>query len=223
MRKLLMGLVVLGFSMTPTFAQWSTEASAPVKADQEVHLEFDFSSMIRVHHWDQQEAKAVLTVEEKENYPTPDFTIDVSGSTSVVSLYMDKQQFERYWEKIGPQGDCRCNYSSPKMEVEVWVPRGVSITVKSISSDIETTFEGGQLKLETISGDVDVKLPASQNLSLKASTISGDIYSDLSFDYLDDGKGLRQMVGMKLDAKLNEGGKLLSLKSISGDILLRKL
>ena len=81
----------------------------------------------------------------------------------------------------------------------------------------------GELKLETISGDVDIKLPASQNLSLTASTISGDIYSDLSFDYLDGGKGLRQMVGMKLDARLNSGGKQLSLKSISGDILLRKL
>jgi DUF4097 and DUF4098 domain-containing protein YvlB len=109
------------------------------------------------------------------------------------------------------------------MTVEVWLPKGVDIGVKSISADIETTFDGGELSLETISGDVDIKLPASQNISLKASTISGDIYSDLTFEYLDGGKGLKETVGVKLDAKLNNGGKNLQLKSISGNILLRRL
>ncbi len=214
---------MLHLSMAPLLAQWTTDASSPVSAGQLVYLEFDFSSLIKINHWEKAEAKAVLTVEEREGYPTPEFTISVRQNSGVVSLYMEKQQFEDYWKKTGPQGDCRCNYSSPRMEVEVWLPKGVDVEVKSISGDIETTFEGGELKLETISGDVDIKLPASQNLSLSASTISGDIYSDLTFDYLDGGKGLRQMVGMKLDARLNNGGKQLSFKSISGDILLRKL
>lgn len=217
------GMVMLYFSMTPLFAQWKTEATAQVAVGQQVYLGFDFASVIRINRWDKQQAKASLTVEEMEGYPAPQFTIDVSNSSSIVSLYMDKRQFEDYWKKRNRiSEDCNC-WSTPRMEVEVWLPNSVAVEVKSVSADIETAFDGGELKLETISGDVDVKLPASYNLSLKASTISGDIYSDLSFDYLDGGKGLRQMVGIKLDAKLNEGGKLLSLKSISGDILLRKL
>lgn len=217
------GMVMLYFSMTPLFAQWKTEATAQVAVGQQVYLGFDFASVIRINRWDKQQAKASLTVEEMEGYPAPQFTIDVSNSSSIVSLYMDKRQFEDYWKKRNRiSEDCNC-WSTPRMEVEVWLPNSVAVEVKSVSADIETAFDGGELKLETISGDVDVKLPASYNLSLKASTISGDIYSDLSFDYLDGGKGLRQMVGIKLNAKLNEGGKLLSLKSISGDILLRKL
>jgi len=208
--------------MTSLFAQYTTEATAPVKLGQKVYLEFDFSSIIKINHWDSQEAKAVLTVEEKEDWPAPDFTISVDNTSSAVSIYMRKQQFEDYWKKQRSGRD-NCYCSTPKMTVEVWLPKGVDIGVKSISADIETTFDGGELAFETISGDVDIKLPATQNLSLKASTISGDIYSDLTFEYLDGGKGLKEIVGVKLDARLNNGGKNLQLKSISGDILLRRL
>ncbi|MEQ8811275.1 MAG: DUF4097 family beta strand repeat-containing protein [Imperialibacter sp.] len=222
MKAITMGLVMFLGSMTSLLAQYTTEANSPVKAGQKIYLEFDFSSVIKINHWDQQEAKAVLSVEEKEDWPTPEFTISVDNTTSALSMYMKKQQFEDYWKKQkGGRENCYC--STPTMTVEVWLPKGVDISVKSISADIETTFEGGELTLETISGDVDIKLPASQNVSLKASTISGDIYSDLTFEYLDGGKGLKEIVGVKLDAKLNNGGKNLQLKSISGDILLRRL
>lgn len=222
MRAILTTLVMFLGSMTSLLAQYTTEASSLAKPGQKIHLEFDFSSLIKINHWDKQEARAVLTVEEKEDWPAPDFTISVDNTSAALSLYMDKQQFEQYWkQRNNDRENCHC--SSPRMTVEVWLPVGADINVKSISADIETTFNGGELSLETISGDVDIKLPATHGLSLKASTISGDIYSDLTFEYLDGGKGLKQMVGMKLDARLNNGGKNLHLKSISGDILLRKL
>ncbi len=213
--------VVLG-TATGVQAQYTTEANSAVKAGQTIYLEFDFSSVIKINHWDRQEAKAVLTMEEKEKWANPEFEISVDNSSTALSIYMKKQQFEDYWkEQRAGRKDCYC--STPELTVEVWLPKGVDISVKSISADIETTFDGGDLAFETISGDVDVKLPASQNLTLKASTISGDIYSDLTFEYLDGGKGLKEMVGVKLDARLNNGGKNLRLKSISGDILLRRL
>lgn len=222
MRAILTTLVMFLGSMTSLLAQYTTEASSPAKPGQKVYLEFDFSSVIRINHWDRQEAKAVLTVEEKEGWPVPEFTISVDNTSATVSLYMEKQQFEQYWKQQNRDRE-NCHCSTPRMTVEVWLPVGADISVKSISADIETTFDGGELSLETISGDVDIKLPATQGLSLKASTISGDIYSDLTFEYLDGGKGLRQMVGLKLDARLNNGGKNIHLKSISGDILLREL
>jgi len=218
----LLWVVAFVFAAGSLQAQWTTEATGQVKAGQVIDLEFDFASVIKINHWDKAEARAVLTVEELPNYPTPDFTITVETTSSSLSMYMDKSQFEKYWKELrGDKENCCCN--SPRMEVEIWVPAGVDIRAKSISASIETTFDGGELTLETISGDVDIKVPSSRSASLKASTISGDIYSDLTFEYLDGGKGLREMVGRKLDAKLNSGGKYLSLKSISGDILLRKL
>lgn len=222
MKAILTTLAVLLWSMASASAQAVFEANSPIADGQRVDLEFEFTSVIKINRWEKREARAVLTVEEKEDWPKPDFTISVENGSSAVRLYINKQQFEDYWKSQRRDGkNCYC--SSPEMTVEVWLPKGVDVSAKTISGDIETQFDGGALTLETISGDVDIWLPASEGVSLKASTISGDIYSDLSFEYLDEGKGLRQQVGMKLDARRNNGGKYLHLKSISGDILLRKL
>ncbi len=59
------------------------------------------------------------------------------------------------------------------------------------------------------------------NVDFYAKTISGEVYSNLDFEYLDKKEGLRQLVGQKVHGRLNNGGEKWELETISGNIFLR--
>lgn len=106
-------------------------------------------------------------------------------------------------------------------------------TVSSTSGNIEAVFSSldqeNPSSLASVSGFVDVSLPASVKANLKVSTITGDMYNNLDLKSASDEKennraeGL-ESIGGKSNSEytLNGGGQKLLLKSISGDIYLRK-
>lgn len=96
----------------------------------------------------------------------------------------------------------------------------------SISGDIEVDFstinQSTPTSITTTSGDVDITLPASTKGNFKLSTVSGEIYTDVEFNFADDEKMTRWGGGMTADATLNGGGVDITFKSISGDVYIRR-
>jgi hypothetical protein len=114
-----------------------------------------------------------------------------------------------------------------------------AITAKTISGDVLSTDLTGPLTLRTvsgdvklsnlghspvdatsISGDVDVSWPATQGADLNLKTISGEVYADpaVTFSNLKE----RTYVGYELHGNLGNGGPLVTLHSVSGDVFFRK-
>ena len=76
---------------------------------------------------------------------------------------------------------------------------------------------GGQI---TVSGDVDLTLPAPAKVNLSMRSVSGEIYTD--FD-LNLGSGnMRHVGGQTVEGRANGGGVKFSLNSVSGDVFVRK-
>jgi len=107
------------------------------------------------------------------------------------------------------------------------------LTVSSISGNIEAVFSGlsqeQPTSLATVSGLVDVTLPATTKADIQVSNITGDVYNNLDLvnasesDKDNRSEGLDEIKHRNnTEYTLNGGGQKLLLKSISGNIYLRK-
>ncbi|WP_324674065.1 DUF4097 family beta strand repeat-containing protein [Hymenobacter sp. GOD-10R] len=101
------------------------------------------------------------------------------------------------------------------------------VVANTVSGDITVRFASLRPEpssISVVSGDVDVTLPSSSKTTLTMRSISGELYTDLD---LSMGKGtgnenMRQVGGQTVSGTLNGGGTALSLKTVSGDVFVRK-
>ncbi len=107
-------------------------------------------------------------------------------------------------------------------------------TVNSISGNVEVVFDkinqSEPTSLATVNGLVDVTMPGSDKANIEISSISGNVYNNLDLkntakttekDKLPYGMNAIKMHGGN-SYTLNGGGQKVYLKSISGNIYLRK-
>jgi DUF4097 and DUF4098 domain-containing protein YvlB len=109
------------------------------------------------------------------------------------------------------------------------------LVASTLSANINVVFtelsQASPTALASISGDVDISLPADSKGNFSISTTSGEIYTDLDFDAENlSGESRRKGKGVysgfpgavNVNAMLNGGGVEVSLRSVSGDIFIRK-
>lgn len=99
------------------------------------------------------------------------------------------------------------------------------IVAHTLSSDLEVSFsslsQSSPSSLTSTSGDIDVTMPAAVKGTFKMSTVSGGVYTAFDFDFGEEDK-LRRAGGQNATGKLNGGGVEVSLRSVSGNIYVRK-
>ncbi|MEO9482916.1 MAG: DUF4097 family beta strand repeat-containing protein [Ekhidna sp.] len=99
------------------------------------------------------------------------------------------------------------------------------IVAHTLSSDLEVTFTTlsatSPSSLSSTSGDIDVTLPESTKGTFKMATVSGGVYTAFDFEFGEDAK-MSRVGGQNATGKLNGGGVEISLKTVSGDIYVRK-
>lgn len=91
-----------------------------------------------------------------------------------------------------------------------------SFTASTVSGDIAVTGgmrSDGHMDIDSMSGDVNLSLPATAPVSLHAATFSGDIHSDIgSVQHRAHGPGA------SLDARAGQNGGSIRVKTFSGDV-----
>ena len=99
------------------------------------------------------------------------------------------------------------------------------IVAHTLSSDLEVVFtsisQNSPSSLTSTSGDIDVTMPESTKGTFKMSTVSGGVYTAFDFDF-GEKENLRRAGGQNATGKLNGGGVEISLRSVSGNIYVRK-
>jgi hypothetical protein len=123
---------------------------------------------------------------------------------------------------------------------QIFVPRYINLNVKSIDSDVNlANLKGpihikvisgnvtmnhlsGPIRAESISGFVDLSWPSDKPASFAMKTISGQTYTNLD-ELKIANKNHHSIVGQDIKAAIDGGGPSVYLKSISGNIYLRKL
>ncbi|MEP5610945.1 MAG: DUF4097 family beta strand repeat-containing protein [Cyclobacteriaceae bacterium] len=99
------------------------------------------------------------------------------------------------------------------------------IVAHTLSSDLDVVFssvnQAYPSSITSTSGDIDVTLPSGAKGTFKMATVSGGIYTDLDFDLGEDANK-RRFMGQSATGKLSGGGVEVSLKTVSGDVYVRK-
>ena len=98
------------------------------------------------------------------------------------------------------------------------------LVLSTINGNVEVTFstvsKDKPISIATINGEIDVTLPASTPANIEMSNIQGNMYSD--FDFHSDDKNMKKVGGGSVHAQINGGGVDIKLRTINGNIYLRK-
>ena len=106
------------------------------------------------------------------------------------------------------------------------------LTVNSISGDVEVVFSSisqeAPTSLASISGLIDVSISSTEKAVVNISNMNGNVFNNLDLKPVKESSADKRAEGMSPirqdigDFTLNGGGQKVYLKSISGNIYLRK-
>jgi len=110
-----------------------------------------------------------------------------------------------------------------------------SVIAESVNNSIDLSFvaidDANASSLETVNGELTVRLPANQGAQIHLDTSQGEIFSDFEVDVQaskptvirnDDGSGSEVRIESVIIANINGGGPIIRMISLTGDINIRK-
>ncbi|WP_353480783.1 hypothetical protein [Haliscomenobacter sp.] len=168
------------------------------------------------------EAGGVMTV-KKASYQEGKYKIRVPNNADVKVEVMDWHKSDLDIKDISGEVEIIGKSSDIKL-TNVTGP----IVSNTVTGNTEVIFtkvnQSKPCHISTINGFVDVTVPADTKAKLDMSTFHGEIYSDLDIKFASDekSKGLSPLRRNISGASLNGGGVELTIKSINGDLYLRK-
>ena len=120
----------------------------------------------------------------------------------------------------GAGGDVRASSVSGDVRLDKLHARSINAT--TVSGDVVVRvdeFVGrGDLKFNTVSGDVTLEVPKGFDADLSMSSVSGKIDSDFQLVV----SGSRMSRG-NVDGRIGNGGRRLDLNTVSGDLRIRSI
>lgn len=237
MTKQLYTLLILLTLTTSGECQKVVEKIIKVKDSDHISLDFKFADNITVSTWDRNEIQVKATININENRDNDAFKLDVKKEHSEITIESHIEdmenlhntsfkQYEKENEVTGGnniilENNSICQNIKMNLLFEVMLPRKIALDINTISGNINITGLHARMDINTISGYIDLSLPSKHKADLVMKTISGEMYSnfDLQQEYK---RGYSHYVNRKYEASLNGGGQDLFLKTISGNIYLRK-
>jgi hypothetical protein len=107
-----------------------------------------------------------------------------------------------------------------RINYEVLLPKGTNLNLETISGDIEIEQIDGPVRAKTISGFVDISMPARISANVRAKTVTGEMYTDFEQLSLTENSNA---FNKKMNSTIGSGSTKVELESVSGDIFIRKM
>lgn len=123
------------------------------------------------------------------------------------------------------QGEIEINSKNADMKLtDVTGPIIANSTSGDMDIKLTKLSQAGPTSISLVSGYIDVTMPADSKANFSLNSISGEIYTDLDISLKGDKENHMQRIGgsREVNGSLNGGGADMNLKTISGDIYLRK-
>lgn len=110
-----------------------------------------------------------------------------------------------------------------------------SVIAESVNDTIDVSFDRlddvNVSSFESLNGDLSLRLPGNAGAQLHLDSARGEIFSDFEVDVVptegtvqrdEDGNGVSVRIENVIVAKINGGGPIVRLKTLHGDIRIRK-
>jgi hypothetical protein len=191
-------------------AQKTIEKHFDFSGKEALELNIQIADSINIQTWNKNEVYVKATVNINENKDNEAYLTSFEDKNGKVVV---KANFRKDYFK--GRNNC-CNESD--ICWQVYIPEKSAFSVESINADITITGKTEKMNVKSISGYIDLALSERQSAELEFSTISGTIYSNHSLVQ----SGIKHGAHSAIEGKLNNGGPLIKLETISGDIFFRK-
>lgn len=181
---------------------------------KKVAMKFSFADSIIIEAWDKNTVDVKVSVDIDKNKYNEYYTLKEKNEGSTLSLE-EEIDFKTLEKKLGKHMNIDMN-----IIYRLRVPASLEFDLNTISGQVEVKGAVGKMDINSISGFIDYSIPTSLKAKIDLSTISGNVYSDVKFE--DKAEKDMTPVGTKRRLTLNGGNVPIALKTISGDIYLRK-
>lgn len=223
--KFMLALGLVYSMLLPCLAQKSINESYQLDGVKRLDLEMKFADSILVKSWDRNELKFEATVDFKNWLDDDAFVLESDRSSNIFYLNSEIEGLEEMGncdlEERDEKCNCCCNYGKcMSIYITITVPNGMDLELETIGADIEMADHGGEIRLKSIGGFLDLSLSQNEKVDLDLKTIGGAMFSNLE---LQTDESAATLVGYKFKRGLNGGGRLIEMETIGGDIYLRKL
>lgn len=208
MRKAII-IAVISCIMPKIQAQRIVEKSFNFNNKRMVVLDLQIIDSIDIQTWNKSELYVYGTINVNDNKDNEIYQTSFSeaGDRIDVQAKFDEDYFKGKNHNV-----------ETEIAWKVMLPETAELSVKTINGNIIIKGKTTSVKAHTISGFIDMGLPADKKADLDLKTITGNIYTDLN---LPEAVNKREME-LRISQKLNGGGVPINLETISGDIFLRK-
>ena len=191
-------------------AQQIIEKHIDFSGKESVSLKIQIADSINLQTWNKNEVyvKASVNINENKDNEAYVTSFEEAGNTVVVNAKFKDKYFKG-------KNNC-CNNTD--IYWQIFIPEKSKFSIETINADITITGQTRAMNIKSISGYIDLAVPASKQADLDFSTVSGRMYSNLELDL----NKPHNSVPLKIAEKLNNGGDQIKLETISGDIFFRK-
>lgn len=203
-------LLSLWVIVSPLTAQKSIDKHIGFSGKESLALNIQIADSIAIHTWNKQEVYVKASVNINDNQDNEAYLISFVEAGQVLTI---KANFEERYFK----GRNNCCMESTILW-ELFIPENTALSVETIDGNIIIEGMTGEIKAKSISGFIDWKVLPGHNADLELKTITGTFYSDLDLGTHPSAASFPP----KISHKMNNGGELVRLETISGDIFCRK-
>jgi hypothetical protein len=181
-----------------------------------VVMKFDFADIINVETWNKNSVELEVKVNIDDNRYNDCYSLNTNELKEEVKLE-EKVDFQRINKARGDSKNCNFN---KEIVYKLKVPSSLEFSLKTIAGQVIMTGSVGKASVNSISGFIDYAVPANLKTQINLSTVTGDVYSNLKLD----NKAEKEVswVGTKRHLILNGGTLPIELKTVSGNIYLRR-
>jgi hypothetical protein len=224
MYKSIITLLAAGFIVVPTMAQLVVEKSIEVKPNTKLDLKLDFADSIRLTpaKGNTLRLKAVVNINDNKDNDRYELVASSNGDLATVKANISGMESIGRTSKNGKRryhhGDC----FTMDIYYEIEVPQVAEIELFSISGDIQVSELKCPASIETVSGYIDVSIPAKFGAEVAVNTITGGVYTNFDINPKTD-ECKSGPATTKAQFLLNNGGNRIRLRTVSSDIYLRKI
>jgi len=215
MKKTLLTTAIFLGAIVLTFSQKVIDKKIEVDG-KKADMKLSFARNITLEAWNNDFIEFHATVNIDDNRYNDYYSLNVNEKPGKIEIVEDVD-FDGIKKKMGTKNFC--NFDT-EINYTLKIPKNLNFDVNTISGEIELIGCEGEMSVNSVSGFIDYSIPEEHKAKIDLSTVTGDVYSNVKFD--NPVSPEISWVGTSRKLTLNGGEKDVELKTVSGDIFLRK-
>lgn len=215
MKKIFLTTAVILGAVAVAFAQKVIDKNIEING-RKTEMKLDFAENIKVEAWNNSYIGFKATANIDDNRYNDFYDLKINEKPGLVEIVEDLD-FEGIKKKMGTKN---LHDFNTEINYTIQIPKGQNFSVKSISGEIELIGCEGEMEVNSVSGFIDYSIPEKHKAHIDLSTVTGDVYTNVKFD--NQASSEISWVGTNRELTLNGGNKDVELKTVSGNIYLRK-